>query len=122
VEVWDLGHKCTIDDVCDFVVKYIEADILGLLADRHLTIAGTEPFSVTLSVCSNRPGVDQSAVGGSTSAHRTCESDISETVGYPRSSLRDIGGTLLEVGRLRQEWKYVWTPPWNLSTPERVLL
>lgn len=40
MDVWDLGYKCTIDDVCDFVVKYIKSDILGLLADRHLTIAG----------------------------------------------------------------------------------
>lgn len=40
VEVKDLGHKCTIEDVCDFVVEYIEADILGFLADRHLVIAG----------------------------------------------------------------------------------
>lgn len=38
--VLDLGRKCTIEDVCDFVVEYIESDILGLLADRHLTIAG----------------------------------------------------------------------------------
>jgi RNA-dependent RNA polymerase len=40
VDVLDLGRKCTIDDVCDFVVQYIESDILGLLSDRHLTIAG----------------------------------------------------------------------------------
>ena len=40
VDVLDLYRKCTIEDVCDFVVKYIETDILGLLATRHLTIAG----------------------------------------------------------------------------------
>lgn len=40
VSVLDLKRKCTIDDVCDFVVQYIESDILGLLSDRHLTIAG----------------------------------------------------------------------------------
>ena len=40
VKILDLGRKCTIEDVCDFVVEYIESDILGLLADRHLTIAG----------------------------------------------------------------------------------
>ena len=38
--VLDLGRKCEIEDVCDFVVKYIDSDILGLLSDRHLTIAG----------------------------------------------------------------------------------
>lgn len=41
VDVLDLGRECTIDDVCDFVVEYIKSDILGLLSDRHLTIAGT---------------------------------------------------------------------------------
>lgn len=40
MEVLDLGRKCTIEDVCDFVVEYIESDILGLLSTRHLTIAG----------------------------------------------------------------------------------
>ena len=43
VDVYDLERRCTIEDVCDFVVKYIESDVLGLLADRHLTIAGKEP-------------------------------------------------------------------------------
>ena len=42
VAVLDLRRRCTIKDVCDFVVQYIKSDILGLLADRHLTIAGTE--------------------------------------------------------------------------------
>lgn len=41
VDVLDLGRECTIGDVCDFVVEYIKSDILGLLSDRHLTIAGT---------------------------------------------------------------------------------
>ena len=61
--VLDLKRPCTIDDVCDFVVQYIESDILGLLADRHLTIAGTESSTVFLPTISNSPGVDQSAVG-----------------------------------------------------------
>ncbi|KAK7693992.1 hypothetical protein QCA50_003568 [Cerrena zonata] len=29
----------TIEDVCNFVVEYIESDILGLLSDRHIIIA-----------------------------------------------------------------------------------
>jgi hypothetical protein len=52
VAVLDLKRTCTIDDVCDFVVQYIESDILGLLADRHLTIAGTEIFPKILSTVS----------------------------------------------------------------------
>jgi len=49
VNVLDLKRRCTIEDVCDFVVKYIDSDILGLLADRHLTIAGTYHFPKKLS-------------------------------------------------------------------------
>lgn len=41
MNVWEVDYKCTIYDVCDFVVEYIKSDILGLIADRHLTIAGT---------------------------------------------------------------------------------
>ena len=63
MEVKDLGRKCTIDDVCDFVMEYIEADILGFLADRHLIIAGTESFPKLLLSISNGFDLDQSAVG-----------------------------------------------------------
>ncbi|KAI0318922.1 RdRP-domain-containing protein [Amylostereum chailletii] len=35
------GRQATVDDICDFIVEYINSDVLGLLADRHLTIAGT---------------------------------------------------------------------------------
>ncbi|KDR66410.1 hypothetical protein GALMADRAFT_216998 [Galerina marginata CBS 339.88] len=31
--------SCTIDDVCDFIVEYIQSDILGLLSTRLLVIA-----------------------------------------------------------------------------------
>ncbi|KAI0094073.1 RdRP-domain-containing protein [Irpex rosettiformis] len=34
-----LDREATIDDICDFVVEYINSDVLGLLADRHLIIA-----------------------------------------------------------------------------------
>lgn len=33
------GRTATVDDICNFVVEYINSDVLGLLADRHLTIA-----------------------------------------------------------------------------------
>lgn len=68
--VLDLERKCTIDDVCDFVVQYIESDILGLLADRHLTIAGMELYPKILSTVSNHFTVDQSAVGIPVLVHR----------------------------------------------------
>ncbi|KAH8099527.1 RdRP-domain-containing protein [Cristinia sonorae] len=31
--------ESTIDDICDFVVEYINSDVLGLLSDLHLVIA-----------------------------------------------------------------------------------
>ncbi|KAF9453025.1 RdRP-domain-containing protein [Macrolepiota fuliginosa MF-IS2] len=34
-----IEHDCTVDDICDFVVEYINSDVLGLLSDRLLMIA-----------------------------------------------------------------------------------
>ncbi|KAI0703549.1 RdRP-domain-containing protein [Cytidiella melzeri] len=55
----ELDRDATIDDICDFVVEYINSDVLGLLSDRHLIIAdqskdGTlDPECLTLaSLCS----------------------------------------------------------------------
>ncbi|KAJ3536923.1 hypothetical protein NM688_g6770 [Phlebia brevispora] len=39
VEPHKLGRDSTIEDICDFVVEYINSDVLGLLSDRHLMIA-----------------------------------------------------------------------------------
>ena len=97
VAVLDLGRTCTIDDVCDFVVKYIESDILGLLADRHLTIAGVNFFPNILWTVSNCFAVDQSAVGVLMLVYRIRGSDVFETVRYSGPSLRDVSSTLLEV-------------------------
>ncbi|RPD66474.1 RdRP-domain-containing protein [Lentinus tigrinus ALCF2SS1-7] len=33
------GQDSTVDDICDFIVEYINSDVLGLLSDRHLMIA-----------------------------------------------------------------------------------
>ena len=96
--VLDLHRPCTIEDVCDFVVQYIESDILGLLANRHLTIAGMESSPIFLMTDSNGFSLDQSAVGTSLVTHGMRGSDILETVRRPGPSLRDVGGTLLEVG------------------------
>ena len=95
--VLDLKRTCTIEDVCDFVVQYIESDILGLLADRHLTIAGAELFSKILPTVSDSFAVDQSAVGIPILVYRIRGSDIFETVRCYGSSLRDISRTLLKV-------------------------
>ncbi|OCH86893.1 RdRP-domain-containing protein [Obba rivulosa] len=34
-----LDRDSTVDDIIDFIVEYIDSDVLGLLSDRHLTIA-----------------------------------------------------------------------------------
>ena len=94
----DLHRPCTIDDVCDFVVQYIESDILGFLADRHLVIAGTGPFPRFLPTISNGFNVDQSAVGILMMVYWVQESDTLATVRCHGSRLRDIGRTLLEIG------------------------
>jgi RNA-dependent RNA polymerase len=38
--VRSLDRECTVEDVCDFIVEYIQSDVLGLLSVRHLIIAG----------------------------------------------------------------------------------
>ncbi|KAG1792180.1 RNA dependent RNA polymerase-domain-containing protein [Suillus plorans] len=34
-----IEHPSTIDDVCNFVVEYINSDVVGLVSDKHITIA-----------------------------------------------------------------------------------
>jgi hypothetical protein len=34
-----IERRSTIDDVCDFVVEYINSDVVGLVSDKHITIA-----------------------------------------------------------------------------------
>ncbi|KAI0253578.1 RdRP-domain-containing protein [Lactifluus subvellereus] len=41
-EVWTLEEgrgDATVEDICDFIVEYINSDVMGLLADRHIVIA-----------------------------------------------------------------------------------
>jgi len=40
-EVWTLeeGRQAAIEDVCQFIVEYINSDVMGLLAERHMVIA-----------------------------------------------------------------------------------
>jgi len=41
-EVWTLSERrgdATVDDICDFIVEFINSDVMGLLADRHILIA-----------------------------------------------------------------------------------
>ncbi|KAG2366052.1 RNA dependent RNA polymerase-domain-containing protein [Suillus spraguei] len=35
-----IEQPSTIDDVCNFVVEYINSDVVGLVSDKHITIAG----------------------------------------------------------------------------------
>jgi len=35
-----LDRDSTVEDICDFVVEYINSNVLGLLSDRLLVIAG----------------------------------------------------------------------------------
>ncbi|KXN89587.1 putative RNA-dependent RNA polymerase 1 [Leucoagaricus sp. SymC.cos] len=46
--------ESTVDDICDFVVEYINSDVLGLLSDRLLVLAGmNDPDCIRLAeLCS----------------------------------------------------------------------
>ncbi|TFY80807.1 hypothetical protein EWM64_g3207 [Hericium alpestre] len=48
-----LGRDCTVHDICDFVVEYINSDLLGLLSERHLTIADQSDRGTRDDDCKN---------------------------------------------------------------------
>ncbi|KAI6116669.1 RNA dependent RNA polymerase-domain-containing protein, partial [Pisolithus croceorrhizus] len=37
-----LNRPSTVNDVCDFIVDYINSDVVGLVSDKHITIAGKQ--------------------------------------------------------------------------------
>ncbi|KAF7980169.1 hypothetical protein HWV62_39639 [Athelia sp. TMB] len=45
------NRPSTVDDICDFIVEYINSDVLGLLSDRHLTIADQSKFGTSDEKC-----------------------------------------------------------------------
>jgi len=47
----ELDRESTIEDICDFVVEYLNSDVLGLLSDRHLVIADQSKFGTKDSKC-----------------------------------------------------------------------
>ncbi|KAI9446032.1 RdRP-domain-containing protein [Lactarius indigo] len=41
-EVWTLDERrgdATVEDICDFIIEFINSDVMGQLADRHIIIA-----------------------------------------------------------------------------------
>ncbi|KAF8123146.1 RNA dependent RNA polymerase-domain-containing protein [Boletus edulis] len=44
VEPFKLDRPSTIGDVCDFIVEYINSDVVGLVANKHITIADQSRF------------------------------------------------------------------------------
>ncbi|KAF8063609.1 RdRP-domain-containing protein [Lyophyllum atratum] len=51
-----LPHKetadpCTVSDVADFVINYLEADLVGMISNRHLCIADQDPLGPECNDC-----------------------------------------------------------------------
>ncbi|KAH9843166.1 RdRP-domain-containing protein [Rhodofomes roseus] len=46
-----LNRPSTIDDICDFVVEYLNSDVLGLLSDNHLVIADQSKYGTKDDKC-----------------------------------------------------------------------
>jgi len=46
-----LDRESTVEDICDFVVEYINSDLLGLLATRHLIIADQSKYGTHDKMC-----------------------------------------------------------------------
>ncbi|KIM48826.1 hypothetical protein M413DRAFT_437999 [Hebeloma cylindrosporum] len=47
----ELDRESTVEDICDFIVEYINSDVLGLLSDRFLVIADQSSEGIFDSNC-----------------------------------------------------------------------
>ncbi|KAI8989763.1 RdRP-domain-containing protein [Trametes punicea] len=82
------GRESTVDDICDFIVEYINSDVLGLLSDRHLIIA------------------DQSKEGTSDPACIELARLCSQAVDYPKNGVPvDIFDSPRLLIREKPDWK-----------------
>ncbi|KAI0373002.1 RdRP-domain-containing protein [Pilatotrama ljubarskyi] len=82
------GRESTVDDICDFIVEYINSDLLGLLSDRHLIIA------------------DQSKDGTSDPACIELARLCSQAVDYPKNGVPvDIFDSPRLLIREKPDWK-----------------
>jgi len=61
-ELKTLDRPCTITDVADFVVEFINSDILGMIANQHLIIADQSERGVEDSDCILLAGLHSDAV------------------------------------------------------------
>ncbi|KAI9449714.1 RdRP-domain-containing protein [Lactarius psammicola] len=53
-EVWTLNERrgdATVEDICNFIVEFINSDVMGLLADRHIIIADQSKDGVFDNQC-----------------------------------------------------------------------
>ncbi|KAF7322454.1 RNA-dependent RNA polymerase [Mycena chlorophos] len=57
-----LDRDSTVDDICDFVVEYINSDVLGLLSDRLLIIADQSNWGMHDESCKRLAGLCSQAV------------------------------------------------------------
>ncbi|KAI0822735.1 RdRP-domain-containing protein [Trametes gibbosa] len=82
------GRDSTVDDICDFIVEYINSDLLGLLSDRHLIIS------------------DQSKEGTSDPACIELARLCSQAVDYPKNGVPvDIFDSPRLLIREKPDWK-----------------
>ncbi|KAI0362487.1 RdRP-domain-containing protein [Trametes cingulata] len=82
------GRESTVEDICDFIVEYINSDLLGLLSDRHLIIA------------------DQSKDGTSDPACIELARLCSQAVDYPKNGVPvDIFDSPRLLIREKPDWK-----------------
>ncbi|KAG6331650.1 hypothetical protein ID866_7441 [Astraeus odoratus] len=51
VSPFRLDRESTIEDVCDFIVEYINSDVVGLVSDKHITIADQSNYGVLDPAC-----------------------------------------------------------------------
>ncbi|KAI0748499.1 RdRP-domain-containing protein [Daedaleopsis nitida] len=83
-----IDRPSTVEDICDFIVEYINSDVLGLLSDRHLIIA------------------DQSRDGTNDPHCLTLAELCSQAVDYPKNGIPvDIHDSPRLLIRAKPDWK-----------------
>ncbi|KAF8912009.1 RdRP-domain-containing protein [Gymnopilus junonius] len=51
LKTFQLDRDSTVDDICDFIVEYINSDLLGLLSDRLLVVADQSSEGMRDEIC-----------------------------------------------------------------------
>ncbi|KAI6002488.1 RNA dependent RNA polymerase-domain-containing protein [Pisolithus orientalis] len=77
-----LDRPSTVDDVCDFIVEYINSDAVGLVSDKHITIADESKDGTLDPTCLKLAELHSQAVDYAKNGRKVSVDDLPRTP-YP---------------------------------------